>query len=266
MIETALPAPPLPSTQDAHWLDRASGQAFVSASLYNGLGRYEDALAAAERAADQEEESLLALALPELIEAAARSGRPRRAREAVERLTEATRALGSDWALGTEARSRALLSDGDIAERLYKEAIVRLGGAGSEVGLARTHLLYGEWLRRERRRRDARWHLRVAQRMFAAMEGEAFAERARVELRATGEHARKRVVETRDDLTAQETQVARLAGDGLTNPEIGARLFISPSTVAYHLRKVFSKLGINSRLKLAHALGTGEAAGDNRSV
>jgi DNA-binding CsgD family transcriptional regulator len=263
MIETVVPAPPLPSTQDAHWLDRAAGQAFVSASLYNGLGRYEDALAAAERATDQEDDSVVALALPELIEAAARSGRPRRAREALERLTEATRALGGDWALGTEARSRALLSDGAIAERLYKEAIVRLGGAGSELGLARTHLLYGEWLRRERRRRDARWHLRAAQRMFAAMQAKAFAERARVELGATGEHARKRVVETRDDLTAQEAHVARLARDGLSNPEIGARLFISPSTVAYHLRKVYTKLGINSRVKLAHALG---GAGDNRSV
>jgi ATP/maltotriose-dependent transcriptional regulator MalT len=253
MIET-VPAAPLPSVQDAHWLDRAGGQAFVSASLYNGLGRYEDALAAGERAADQDEESLLALALPELIEAAIRSGRPRRAREAVERLTEATRALGSDWALGTEARSRALLSDGDTAERLYKEAIVRLGGAGSGVGLARTHLLYGEWLRRERRRRDARWHLRVAERMFAAMDAEAFAERARVELEATGEHARKRTAETRDDLTPQEAQIARLARDGLSNAEIGARLFISMHTVEYHLRKVFAKLGINSRTKLAQTL------------
>jgi DNA-binding CsgD family transcriptional regulator len=263
MIETAVPAPPLRFSQEAHWLDRASGQAFVTASLYNGLGRYEDALPAAERAADREEESLLALALPELIEAAVRSGRPRRAHEAVERLTEATRAIGSDWALGTEARSRALLSDGDTAERLYKEAIVRLGGAGSDVGLARTHLLYGEWLRRERRRRDARWHLRVAKRMFAAMDAEAFAERAHVELCATSEHARKRVDETRDELTAQEAQVARLAGEGLSNPAIGARLFISPSTVAYHLRKVYSKLGINSRVKLAHALG---GTGDNGSV
>jgi ATP/maltotriose-dependent transcriptional regulator MalT len=263
MIETVVPAPPLPSTQDAHWLDRAAGQAFVSASLYNGLGRYDDALAAAERAADREDDPGILFLLPELIEASVRSGRTGRAREALDSLLEITPSTGGNWALGIEARSRALLSEGDAAEELYKEAIHHLGRAASDLGLARTHLLYGEWLRRQRRRLDARWHLRVALRMFAAIGAQDFAKRARIELHATAEHARKRSVETRDDLTAQEAQVARLAGDGLSNPEIGAQLFISPSTVAYHLRKVYGKFGINSRHKLAHALG---GAGDNPSV
>jgi ATP/maltotriose-dependent transcriptional regulator MalT len=263
MIETAFPAAPRSSPDDAHWLDRAAGHAFVAASVYNGLGRYDDALAAAERAADREDEPGILFLLTELIEASVRSGRTGRAREALDSLLEITRSTGGNWALGIEARSRALLSEGNAAEELYKEAICHLGRAASDLGLARTHLLYGEWLRRERRRLDARWHLRVAERMFAAIGAKGFAERARIELHATAEHARKRSVETRDVLTAQEAQVARLAGDGLSNPEIGGRLFISPSTVSYHLRKVYAKLGINSRIKLAHALG---GAGDNRSV
>ena len=160
----------------------------------------------------------------------------------------------SDWALGIEARVRALLSEGDLADRLYRESIARLGRAPVRAELARTHLLYGEWLRRERRRVDAREQLRTAHEMFAAMGAEAFAERARRELLATGETVRRRTVETRDELTAQERQIARLARDGLSNPEIGTRLFISPRTVKYHLRKVFIKLDISSRTELDRVL------------
>jgi len=192
--------------------------------------------------------------LTELIEAAARSGRTDLAAEALERLSEMTRASGTDWALGVEARSRALLSEGAAAERLYREAIGRLGRTRVRVELARTRLLYGEWLRRERRRLDAREQLRTAHEMLTAMGVEAFAERARRELLATGETAHKRPVEAREDLTAQEAQIARLAGNGRTNPEIGAELFLSPRTVEWHLRKVFTKLGISSRRELHAAL------------
>jgi DNA-binding CsgD family transcriptional regulator len=177
-----------------------------------------------------------------------------RAADALERLSETTRASGSDWALGIEARSRALLSDGETAERLYREAIDRLGRTRVRVALARAHLLYGEWLRRERRRVDARKQLRTAHGMFDAMGAEAFAERAHRELAATGETVRKRTVETRDELRPQEAQIARLARDGQTSAEIGAQLFLSPRTVDWHLRKVFAKLGINSRKQLGIAL------------
>jgi ATP/maltotriose-dependent transcriptional regulator MalT len=163
------------------------------------------------------------------------------------------RASGTDWALGIEARSRALLSDDDAAEPLYREAIERLARTRTRSHLARAHLLYGEWLRREKRRLDAREQLRTAHELFTAMGFEAFAERARRELAATGEKARKRTVETRGDLTARETQIARLARAGLSNPEIGAQLFISPRTVQYHLHKVFGKLGISSRIQLETA-------------
>jgi DNA-binding CsgD family transcriptional regulator len=190
----------------------------------------------------------------ELIEAASRTGRAADAADALERLSQTTRASGSDWALGIEARSRALLSDGETAEGLYRDALDRLGRTRVRTELARTHLLYGEWLRRERRRLDAREQLRTAHDLLSEMGMEAFAERARRELLATGETARKRAVETRSQLTAQEAQVARLARDGLSNPEIGARLFISPRTVQYHLHKVFAKLGINSRTQLGRAL------------
>jgi len=155
---------------------------------------------------------------------------------------------------GVEARSRALVSQGEEAERLYREAIERLGRTNVRVALARAHLLYGEWLRRQGRRVDASAQLRAAHQSYAAMGMEGFAERARRELVATGERVRKRSVEARDELTAQETQIARLAADGRTNPEIGAQLFLSPRTVEWHLRKVFTKLGIGSRRELSEAL------------
>jgi DNA-binding CsgD family transcriptional regulator len=174
----------------------------------------------------------------------------------VEWLSERTRATPGDWALGIGARVRALLSEGEAAERLYRESIERLGRTRVRVELARGHLLYGEWLRRERRRVDAREQLRTAHEMLTTMGIEAFAERARRELLATGETVRRRSVETRDEFTAQERQIARLARDGLSNPEIGTRLFISPRTVKYHLRKVFIKLDISSRSELERALSS----------
>jgi DNA-binding CsgD family transcriptional regulator len=194
--------------------------------------------------------------LTELIEAAARSGRPELAADALDRLSTTTRASGTDWALGVEARSRALLGDGDGAERLYREAIERLSRTRVRFELARAHLLYGEWLRRAGRRRDARAQLRTAHELLTAMGAEAFTERARRELVATGETVRTRGVETRDELTAQELQIARLASDGRTNAEIGAQLFISPRTVEWHLRNVFTKLDIRSRRELAIALAS----------
>jgi DNA-binding CsgD family transcriptional regulator len=231
-----------------------AGQA--SAVLYNGLGRYAEAFAAVREAVDVAPYSELSTpsAVAELVEAAARAGERRIAERALERLTLSTRPSGSDWALAVEARSRALLSEGDAAERLYQEAIERLRRTPVRVQLARSHLLCGEWLRRERRRLDARDQLRTALEMFTSMGAEAFAARAERELLATGERVRKRRVETREQLTAQEMQIARAAGDGLSNAEIGARLFISRHTVAYHLRKVFSKLDITSRNQLVRVL------------
>ena len=226
---------------------------WAAALFYNGLGRYADALAAAQKATEHPRD--MARVLPELIEAAARSGNPEDAADALERLSETTRTSGSDWGLGIEARSAALVSEGDAAEGLYREAIDRLGRTRMRVELARAHRLYGESLRRRRRRLDAREQLRTAHEMFTAMGFEAFADRAARELLATGETARKRTVETERQLTAQEAQIARLARDGLSNPDIGARLFISPRTVEYHLRKVFTKLDISSRKELDDALG-----------
>jgi DNA-binding CsgD family transcriptional regulator len=227
------------------------------AQRYNALGRYQDALAAAERAAaDQRGLAQSMWVLAELIEAAVRSGQIERATDPLARLAELAHAAGTDWALGTHARGAALLAEGAAAERLYREAIERLSRIhmrGSQT-LARAHLLYGEWLRREHRRVDARGQLRVAHTMLADMGAEAFAERARRELQATGETVRKRTVDTLDDLTPQETQVARLAADGQTNTEIGAQLFLSPRTVEWHLSKVFGKLGISSRKQLRSAL------------
>jgi hypothetical protein len=226
-----------------------------SAVLYNGLGRHEDALAATQPGTAYPEELLFSTwVLVELIEAAARCGQDDRAADAVRRLSETTRASGTDWALGIEARSRALLADGEAADTLYREAIERLGRTRVRSALARAHLLYGEWLRRERRRLKAREQLRTAYEMLTAMGMEAFAQRAARELRATGELAQTGTIETSNPLTAQEAQIARLARDGLSNPEIGSRLFISPRTVQYHLRKVFTKLDITSRTQLDHAL------------
>jgi DNA-binding CsgD family transcriptional regulator len=227
---------------------------FLSGTLYNGLGRYEDALAAVVPSERFYTEGPAIWALTELIEAAARLGQPERARSAFEHVEETTRAAGTDWALGIEARSRALLSDGDDAEELYEEAITRLGRTSIRVQLARTHLLYGEWLRRERRRVDARAELRTAYELFRDFGVDAFAERARLELEATGEHARKRTVDTLGQLTPQELQIARLAAEGHTNKEIATRLFISASTVEYHLRKAFRKLGVTSRTQLARRI------------
>jgi DNA-binding CsgD family transcriptional regulator len=228
---------------------------WASAVLYNGLGRYEEALVAAEEASAYPLELLFyTWGLVELIEAAVRSGRPKPAHEALRRLSDKTRASGTDWALGLAARCRALLSDDDAADVFYREAIERLGRTRIRVDLARAHLLYGEWLRRQRRRLDAREQLRVAHDLFTEFGMEAFAERARGELGATGEHARKRSVETRDDLTPQEAQISRLAAEGATNQEIAAQLFISPSTVDYHLRKAFRKLGVKSRHQLEQHL------------
>ena len=241
---------------------RAAGQGggiqwsqWASGILYNGLGRYEQALAAARQASEQALELYVsAWALPELIEAASRTGQAQVAADALDRLAAATSAAQTDWGRGIHARSRALLSDGEDADASYREAIERLGRTPLRPELARAHLLYGEWLRRGGRRADARAQLRTAHEMFDAIGMEAFAERARRELAATGETARQRTVEARDTLTPQEAQIARLARDGLSNPEIGARLFISARTVQYHLGKVFTKLEISSRLQLRRAL------------
>jgi DNA-binding CsgD family transcriptional regulator len=228
---------------------------WASALLYNGLGRYDDALGAAEQAAENPREPWFSTWVAvELIEAASRTGNGERAADAMEWLSSGARAGGSDWGLGVEARSRALLSDGDAAERLYREAIERLRRTRLRVDLARAYLVYGEWLRRERRRLDAREHLRTALELFRGMGTDGFAGRAERELSATGQHPRKRSVETHEELTAQEAQVARLARDGLANAAIGERLFISQHTVAYHLRKVFAKLGITSRTQLGRVL------------
>ncbi len=227
---------------------------YAMALLYNGLGDYVAALAAAEAACEHDDLGLVAWALIELVEAASRSDRRDVAVATLARLAERTQASGTDWALGIEARSRALVSNGDIAEALYREAVNRLARTRVAVHLARAHLVYGEWLRRENRRSDARQHLRTAHDMFDRFGAEAFAERARRELLATGETVRKRTEQADGVLTAQEAQVARLAADGLTNAEISAQLFISPRTAEYHLHKVFTKLAIGSRRQLRAAL------------
>jgi DNA-binding CsgD family transcriptional regulator len=212
---------------------------WASSVVFNALGRYEEALTAAEEASDATPQFWIAAwALSEQIGAAVRSGRTRHAAVALERLAEQTRGAESGWALGLAVRARALLSDGETAERCYLEAIDRLRGCRVRPELARAHLLYGEWLRREGRRSDARTPLRAAHEDFTAIGMVAFAERARRELLATGEVVRKRTVETYDELTQQERQVALMARDGLSNSEVGGRLFISPRTVEWHLRKV----------------------------
>ncbi|MEA2272096.1 MAG: hypothetical protein QOI98_804, partial [Solirubrobacteraceae bacterium] len=224
------------------------------ALLHNGLGQHAAAIGPAENASARDELMLSVWSLPELVEAASRCGRIDLAADAVERLAERTQAAGTDLALGVEARVRAVVSDGSPAEELYLEAVDRLGRTRLALEKARAHLLYGEWLRRGGRRTDARKQLRAAHEMFTSMGAEAFAGRARRELLATGETVRARTPDTRDQLTAQEAQIAELARGGLSNPEIGARLFISPRTVQYHLRKVFAKLDISSRNELHTAL------------
>jgi DNA-binding CsgD family transcriptional regulator len=233
---------------------------YARAVLCNGAGLYEEALAAASSASKHRELVVENWGLGELVEAATRCGRTDLAKEAVGRLAYKAQAARTDWALGLEARSRALLSEGDDAERAFREAIERLGRTRVRAELARAHLLYGEWLRRENRRVDARSELRHARELFTAMGIAAFAARAGGEQDATGEHSRRRSAETRDELTAQQLQIAELARDGLSNPEIGARLFISPRTVQYHLRKVFAKLDISSRGELGRVLPGDPAA------
>ena len=244
-IEQAVVSGEVPATH-AHW---------AAAVLYNGLARYEAAASAARQATANRFDPWGSMwALPELVEAAARGGDGELARNALPRLAETTRPCGTDWALGIEARCQALLSDGTAADGLYREAMDRLGRTRLRPELARAHLLYGEWLRREHRRVDARAQLRIAHDQFTSIGMEAFAERARRELVATGETVRKRSVNTRDQLTPQEEQIARLARDGLSNPEIGAQLFLSSRTVEWHLGKIFVKLGIGSRRELHAAL------------
>ncbi|MFL5617603.1 MAG: AAA family ATPase [Gemmatimonadaceae bacterium] len=226
---------------------------YVMAVLYNGLGRYEAAFAGARRACEHENQGFFGWSLAELVEAGVRSGAREVAIDALQRLEERTRAADTDWALGMLARSAALLRDGEAADALYREAIDRLGRSRMVVHLARAHLVYGEWLRREHRRVDARVQLRIAYEKFSDIGAEAFAERARRELLATGETVRKRTMAKADVLTAQEAQVAQLAATGRTNLEIGSQLFISPRTAEYHLHKVFAKLGISSRRRLRDA-------------
>ena len=224
---------------------------YARALVYNGATRYEDAFEAARRSCDRHPLRTYSWALVELVEAAARCGRHMQATGALEQLADRTRFVSTDWALGLEARSSALVSDDPgVAERLYCEAVERLGRARTRPELARAHLVYGEWLRRENRRLDARDQLRTAHEMFSTIGIPGFAERARRELAATGETARKRTDDTRADLTPQESQIARLASDGLTNSEIGAQLFLSPRTIEWHLRRVYPKLDIRSRREL----------------
>jgi DNA-binding CsgD family transcriptional regulator len=234
---------------------RAAMLEHALAVLYNGLARYPEALAAAQRAGERSPAGGgMVQALAELVEAAVRCHQPETAQTALQALCAHTRSRGTDWGLGVEARSRALLADGAAAEQLYTEAIARLSRTRMRLPLARAHLLYGEWLRRERRRTDARAQLRTAHDLFETMGARSFAARARQELTATGATAHSRRNATLDELTAQEARIASLAGEGLSNPEIAARLYISKGTVDYHLNKVFRKLGIRSRAQLHHAL------------
>jgi DNA-binding CsgD family transcriptional regulator len=232
---------------------------WVTALLHNANGRYAEALAAAERGCEYDDVGLFAWSLVELIEAGVRCGASDASSGALDRLSARTRASGTEWALGIEASSRALLSDTRDAEPLYREAVERLDRSRGVIHATRARLLYGEWLRRENRRVDAREQLRVAYESFSRIGAKAFAERARGELLATGETVRKRRVDAPDDLTPQEKQIAQLARDGLSNPDIGARLFLSPRTVEFHLRKVYTKLGIRSRHELSRVLPSSES-------
>jgi DNA-binding CsgD family transcriptional regulator len=239
----------------------ARGEGFVltfgehaRAVLHNALGHYATAFENAQRASAQDELHASVWSLPELVEAAVRSGKPEVAADALDRLRQWTQVAGTEWALGLEARCAALLSDDAIAEGLYREAIERLGHCRVALDLARAHLLYGEWLRRRARRVDAREQLRSARDSFGEMGAEAFAQRAGRELLATGETARKRTVETADELTPHEARIARMARDGASNQDIATQLFVSRKTVEYHLHKVFSKLGISTRQQLSYVL------------
>jgi DNA-binding CsgD family transcriptional regulator len=237
--------------------------ACASAVLHNSLGRHDAARDATWEVFQRDQLALGQLVVAELAEAAARTGDVAAVRAALDWLSERTRATPTEWVLGIEARVRALLSEDQAADRWYQESVERLGRTRVRAELARSHLLYGEWLRRQGRRTDAREQLRTAHRMLEEMGMEAFAERALRELRATGETVRRRTVPAAriggagETLTAQEAQVARLARDGLSNPEIGARLFISPRTAAYHLSNVFTKIGISSRSQLDRVLPAG---------
>jgi DNA-binding CsgD family transcriptional regulator len=227
---------------------------YARAVLYNALGRHDAARDAAWEAFRADPIGYGSLLVGELAESAARTGDRALLESALDWLSQRTGAISSEWALGIQARVRALLSEGEIAERRYRESITHLARTRLRLELARTHLLYGEWLRRERRRLDAREQLRAALDMFRDMGTEAFAARAERELLATGERARKRSADTLDQLTPQEEQVARLAAKGATNREIAAQLFITQSTVEYHLRKAFRKLDVKSRTQLAHRI------------
>jgi DNA-binding CsgD family transcriptional regulator len=233
---------------------------WAAAVLYNGLARFPEALRAAQSTADVSEPMLSTWLLPELAEAASRAGEIQIARDALDRLIEATQPFSTDFAAGIEARTRALVGAGDDTEGLYREAVQRLGRTRLRPELARAHLLYGEWLRRHRQRAEAREHLRTAYELFVSMQMEAFAERARRELGATGETVRKRAVQVTagEELTAQERQIALLVRDGLSNPEVATRLFLSPRTVEWHLRKIFTKLSVDSRRQLRDVLPRGD--------
>jgi DNA-binding CsgD family transcriptional regulator len=244
--------------------DRGEGRAlglvgYATAVLHNGLGRYQDALDGARRACEQDDLGFFGWALAELVEAAARSDEPGIATDALKQLEERTSAAGTDWALGILARSRALLTGGPAAETRYREAIEHLERSRIAVDLGRAHLLYGEWLRSENRRKDARVQLRSAHEMFDRFGAAGFDRRARSELADAGETVRRHHASKLDLLTAQEAQIARLAGEGLTNPQIGAQLFLSPHTIEWHLRKVFKKLGISSRRQLEETLASARA-------
>jgi DNA-binding CsgD family transcriptional regulator len=244
----------LEATSEEAATRRWTSNNYARSVLYNGLGRHDAARDAAWEAFQADPIGYGTWLVPELAEAASRTADRALLEFALEWISERTRAISSGWASGIEARVRALLSEGEAADTLYRQSIAHLSDTRARLELARTHLLYGEWLRRERRRLDARKHLRAALDAFTSMGAEAFARRAERELLATGEHARKRTVETLDQLTPQETQIARLAADGHTNQEIATRLFISPSTVEYHLRKVFRKLDVKSRTQLEDRL------------
>jgi DNA-binding CsgD family transcriptional regulator len=234
--------------------------AYGRAVLTNGFGRHADALAAIKPVFEHDHVGMGALVIPELVEAASRTGNVELLVAARDWMAVRAKATPTPWALGIASRIGALMSDGDVAESLYRESLEHLGHTQVGLEVARGHLIYGEWLRRQNRRIDARGELRVAEEMFSAMGAGGFADRARRELLATGESARKRSTNSDAagvELTPQELQVARLAQEGLSNNEIGGHLFISPRTVQYHLRKVFAKLGIRSRAELAHVLPGG---------